>query len=203
MGIFNQKPDVAAMWKAKDRDGLMKALEYADDTIRLNAAYALAGLDYEEAEKPFIDVLEHCEDWQKITIPRGQVDLSGMEKYATDPIRHGLIPQLWDTKAPVKHRAMLLLGFVGKDAVEPLIEIGLRHEDWRVRALATVALGKNGSLATDPLLKALSDPNSNVRWGAVQALRMIGDKNAIQALSALLEDDDERIRASAKEAINA
>ena len=31
MGIFNQKPDVAAMWKAKDRDGLMKALEYADD----------------------------------------------------------------------------------------------------------------------------------------------------------------------------
>jgi len=56
------------------------------------------------------------------------------------------------------------------------------------------ALVKIGDRSVDPLIKALSDSNPNVRWKAVLALRDIGDKRAVEPLILCLTDESSDVR---------
>ena len=58
------------------------------------------------------------------------------------------------------------------------------------------ALGKTGDTrAVEPLISALHDKDSRVRYGAVNALERIGDTRAVEPLSSVaLQDDDWNVR---------
>jgi energy-coupling factor transporter ATP-binding protein EcfA2 len=55
---------------------------------------------------------------------------------------------------------------------------------------AVDALAKIGMPAVEPLISALSDPDENVRSGAVKALGKIGDPYAVELLIPMLSDTD-------------
>ena len=67
---------------------------------------------------------------------------------------------------------------------------------------AAEALGNIGDArAVEPLIKALGEDKSEVRWPAAGALGKIGDKRAVDPLIEELGDDDESVNSSAAEAL--
>ncbi len=84
----------------------------------------------------------------------------------------------------------------GQKAVERLGELLAQSPHARVREAAANALGKVGTeQQTAVLMAALSDPEQNVRWFAVEGLRKLGATGAVPQISALLaEDPSARVR---------
>ena len=91
------------------------------------------------------------------------------------------------------------LSKLGEFAVEPLINAlndgfrmswnGIQDSGWRAEEAAKV-LGKIGDTrAVEPLSKALSDENGNVRSKAAEALGDIGDAQALEPLIRLLDTE--------------
>lgn len=65
-----------------------------------------------------------------------------------------------------------------------------RHKDAAVRATCAKVLGRfEAKSAGEVLTRALADPNADVRRWAAQALGVIGEKRALQALAQLLKKD--------------
>ncbi|MCD6215119.1 MAG: HEAT repeat domain-containing protein, partial [Candidatus Desulfofervidus sp.] len=170
MGIFDRlfKPNVERLREKKDVKGLIKALRHED--VRKEAAEALVNIG-EPAVEPLIQALK-------------------------------------DEYSDVREEAARALGRIGdKRAVEPLIN-ALKDEDSDVRMEAAEALDqmgwkpgyvtekayylvakkewdeavKLGEPAVEPLINALKDEASSVRWGAAGALGEIGDERAVEPL---------------------
>ncbi len=83
----------------------------------------------------------------------------------------------------------------GQEAVPELIE-GLTHESWSVRQDCANALSElPDDSATLPLIDALQDKETGVRYEAARALGRIGTEKARAAIEALVPDaDDEQFR---------
>jgi HEAT repeat protein len=65
-------------------------------------------------------------------------------------------------------------------------------------------LGQIGDpLAVEPLIEALRDKETTVRWSAAESLGRLGDRRAIDPLIAALADDDDFVRRRAAEALGA
>ena len=80
--------------------------------------------------------------------------------------------------------AMQRLKAIGDSAVDPLIQALLNESDtpiFRARVADTLAEIGNPK-AVNALIQGLKDPDTQVRWSAVQALAKIGDERAIQPL---------------------
>ncbi len=89
-----------------------------------------------------------------------------------------------------------------KKAVEPLIEAMDEDPDGGNRIRAIWALGEiKDERAVEPLLKKLVFIDPFWRPNVVYALGQIGDKRAVEPLKILLEDNDVRVRSTAKEAL--
>lgn len=58
MGIFDKKPNVNKMKVKRDVEGLIKALQYKESSVRANAVLAFGEIEDERAIKPLIKVLE-------------------------------------------------------------------------------------------------------------------------------------------------
>ena len=72
----------------------------------------------------------------------------------------------------------------------------------RWRKMAAEILGQLGDRrAVDPLIKALSHHNYDVRQAAAEALGQLGDDRAVDPLSKALADDDRWVRLAAAEAL--
>jgi len=87
---------------------------------------------------------------------------------------------------------------------EPAVEPlinALKDEASSVRWEAAGALGKIGEPAVEPLINALKDEDSSVRWGAAEALGEIGDERAVEPLINALKDEDSDVRWKAAEAL--
>jgi len=138
-----------------------------------------------------------------------------------------LIQALKDENRYVREEAAMALGEIGdKRAVEPLIN-ALKDEDSDVRMEAAEALDqmgwkpgyvtekayylvakkewdeavKLGEPAVEPLINALKDEASSVRWEAAGALGEIGDERAVEPLINALKDEDSDVRWKAAEAL--
>ena len=144
-----------------------------------------------------------------------------------EPAVEPLIRALKDENQFVRWGAALALGEIGdKRAVEPLIN-ALKDEDSDVRMEAAEALDqmgwkpgyvtekayylvakkewdeavKLGEPAVEPLINALKDEDSGVRWKAAEALEEIGDERAVEPLINALKDEDSGVREGAAEAL--
>jgi HEAT repeat protein len=88
----------------------------------------------------------------------------------------------------------------GSESIDQLIPL-LGDEDWRIQNLAEKALVEKGSLAANPLIKALQHENSGVRSGAARTLGKLKDERAVKPLLFALRDNDRMVRINAAEAL--
>jgi HEAT repeat protein len=100
----------------------------------------------------------------------------------------GLIKALqYKNKGKVRRQAADALAVLGDvKAAEPLIHA---LKDEYVRWDAANALAKIGGPAVEPLIRALTNEDSNVRLGAARALGYIGNARAVEPLIHALKDE--------------
>ncbi|GAB4305967.1 MAG: HEAT repeat domain-containing protein [Methanobacteriaceae archaeon] len=191
------KPDIEAMQKDKDIDGLVHALKNDDFLIRKEAARALKYVGDESSVNALIDALKF-EEWQSDYVVLDAVRENAAEalgrigdKKAIEP----LIMALKDRDEDVRWKSAWALGRIGdKKAVEPLIQL-LEDDEGDVRKHAAAALGNIGDeRAVESLIKALKDKEWTVRKCAVTALGKIGDERALKPLLQALNDEDSDVK---------
>jgi len=102
-----------------------------------------------------------------------------------------LVRTLKDQVVVVRQEAAEALGRIGRvQSIDPLITALKKDEALEVRAQAAEALGEIGNTrAVLSLITALGDPNSHVRECVARVLGKMGDSQAIEPLSNLLENE--------------
>jgi len=119
----------------------------------------------------------------------------------------GLVERLKDPDRRARNRAARLLVELGVDAeaaIGALIEVMGRDEHSYIRENAAKALGWIGpaaKAAVPNLVKTLRYDRILPRQAAAEALGLIGDAAALPALEAALNDEGDRVRKAAAEAI--
>lgn len=86
---------------------------------------------------------------------------------------------------------------VGEDKVDK----ALHDDDPCVRMMAVKFLGRMSTSAVLPLIDALKDEDSDVRWTAAAALGTIADASAAEALIEALRDEDLEVRLKVTETL--
>ncbi len=98
----------------------------------------------------------------------------------------------------VRKDAAKALGELGDErAVEPLIDALTQEVDIGVSDTISVALGKIGSPAVEPLIAILRAGEALDRLRAVEVLDTIGDERAIEPFIIALKDEDRDVRKAA------
>jgi len=186
-GLFGT--DVKKLKETRNVQGLILALKNKDPTVQYDAAEALGDIRDNRAVEPLVTALKNDE-------------FSGVRWKAAEalskigaPAVEALIGALRHDDDDVRWKAAVALGEIGDPrAIEPLI-IQLCDEDRFVKSHAALALGTIGEPAVNPLLRALSEGDGNLRWGAAIALGKIRDPRAIEPLIRALADKYENVRA--------
>ena len=181
--------DVKRLKEARNVQGLIIALKNKDPKVQYDAAEALGDIGDNRAVEPLATALKNDE-------------FSGVRWKAAEalskigaPAVEALIGALRHENDDVQWKAAVALGEIGDPrAIEPLI-IQLCDEDRFVKSHAALALGTIGEPAVKPLLRALSEGDGNLRWGAAIALGKIRDPRAIDPLIRALADKYENVRA--------
>lgn len=115
-----------------------------------------------------------------------------------------ILAELRDTNKEKRRTAVMKLGMVGGDeAARTLIRlVENENEDLIVRGRAALMLGKLGQpTAVNALIRALRAPGYQTPLYAAQALGLIGDSRAIDALIVLAENSKDRLHETAVEAL--
>ncbi|MCC6904907.1 MAG: HEAT repeat domain-containing protein [Anaerolineae bacterium] len=103
-----------------------------------------------------------------------------------------------------KVAARLLVSGPADLVLKPVLAYGLRAEEWWARREAVWVLGTMGDIrATRRLMDCLLDPSDVVRATAAWALGRLDAPVAIKALVRASEEQDERVRGAALEALGA
>ena len=172
------RPNVEKLEAEGNVEGLIRALQYADDNepwsnephlVRCSAVGALGRIGDKRAIEPLIATLEPL-----IAALRGT-------------------HEEWDPTWRYYMKALQNIGDVR--AVEWLIALlGGDKIYYRVKEFARDALIEMGEVAVEPLIAALKDQSDSVREYAVMALGEIGDKRAVEPLIAALKDQSVSVR---------
>ncbi|MCU1584668.1 MAG: repeat protein [Microbacteriaceae bacterium] len=101
-------------------------------------------------------------------------------------------PEVWGARA---------LTFVWDDSAAPAVHRGLRDQAWRVREMCARVVFVRALPEQDALLELLSDEVARVRGAAARALGEVGDSGHLEALRALLTDEEKEVRRSAHDAM--
>jgi HEAT repeat protein len=105
--------------------------------------------------------------------------------------------------AHMRQSALFAMGRSADPRWSRVVLAELASREPAMRFEAAVAAGEMTlRSATQPLIRALDDPDANVREAAVLALGKIGGASARRALQALVEGDDERLAEAAEEALD-
>ena len=78
-------------------------------------------------------------------------------------------------------------------SIDDLI-LDLKDSDDFVKEEAIGSLELKGEEAVEPLIAALDERDKNIKLGAIEVLKAIGDKRAIPALVKTLEDRNKWVR---------
>ena len=194
----NPEPlDIGQLKKARDIDGLIRALDYPDWKVRDKSAEALDALgdphavDYylSEATKELKKDLSVCRS--------GAIDK--LEKIHDPRAADLLIAALSDENSFVRMKATQVLG-KSRDirAIKPLI-LRLKNDDENsVRCAAIASLGEIGDpSAIEALGEGLKDPDKTIRIWTTEALKKIQDPRVIVHMISAISDKDETVRLGA------
>lgn len=97
----------------------------------------------------------------------------------------------------IKKECAKVLGcFYDKRSVNPLIS-SLKYSNRAYRSVCINSLVKIRKCSTESLINALTNPNKNIRRGAIAALRQIPEKEHIKLYFSLLDDKDWVLRYNA------
>lgn len=200
MAIFGPNPQ--RMARKGDVAGLLGLLRGSDETLRDQAADALAGMG-----RPAVDALVTL-----LRQPRAPFTDDtwrwGVSRTAThalvrmpEPPVADLLGWLEDDEYDIREVAVDALGEIGdKRAVEPLMRVLERHDGPSRGAIR--ALGELGDIrAVEPIIPFLRVRDALTRQIAAQALGRLGDRRAIDPLVAAVKDKDKDVREAAAEAL--
>lgn len=129
MGIFNRKPDIAALEEKRDIKRLSKALKSKEADVRFKAIGALGRL---EAVAPLIEALKDAEGKHRALAAHylGQIEINSHESQATVPLTH----VLQDDYRTTRYNAADALHLIGDSrALEPLRQAYRQEREYTVR----------------------------------------------------------------------
>jgi HEAT repeat protein len=184
-GSHKQKPDIDALEKSGNIDGLIQALRYDDFEVQQAAAKALRSLGIGAMDR----LLKKLKTRNR-PIKLGIIQALGVirDPRAVDP----LVQALSDESTEVRWDSAIALGEIGDERAVPALEKALEDPDKYVRYGAAFALSKIGWKPADARKKALYFLSMQEWW----VLKDMG-KPAIDALSTTLKDADSDIRMKA------
>lgn len=184
-----------ALGKLKDPrafEALVAALR-DERPVRGTAIEALGKLGDPRAVDPLVPVLKD-KDWSLRSLAAKALG-ELKDPRALEP----LVAALEDWR--VQAAATAALGQLGdKRAIEPILAAVRKprfHGTWEVGK----ALARIGPASLPPLLGLLADKKPNLRWLAAKALGELGDKRAVDPLSAALRDPSSSVRSGAAQAL--
>jgi HEAT repeat protein len=181
----------------KDIPGLIKALGHTDLDVQYMAVEALGDLKDPAAIPPLVDLLS--KDQYSAVRWKSAEALAKIGKDSVEP----LIVLLGHLDEDVRWKAAIALGEIGDvRAIGPLIVL-LCDQDRYVKGRVAVALGMIGQPAVSPLIRALSEGDGSLRWGAAIALGRIRDPRAIAPLVRALGDKYDNVRSEALASLKA
>ena len=196
---------------------LASALSDADSRVCEGAAFALEsiGPDAASAIPAMIAVLQAMppdacqvidaaaapeEPTTQVIAPGGSISLGDIAALGNTEMMAA------DSTWTVRWAIVRALGAIdgGSEQTVPALAGVLGDDNWQVRGMAMLSLGRLGYADGVPVLaQALADPNDEVRKAAAVALRLIGPDahDALAALQAALGDRSETVRDEARKAI--
>ncbi len=194
------KDDVRLIAQQEDAvNRRLAELKDGDAAARRYAAWALGELESQRAVGPLIESLDDSDAAVRLVAAWALGEIKDQE--AIEP----LIATLGDSDPLVREMAVLSLGEIeDASAVDAIVDVVERHADLRepaIWALGEIG-GRRADAARDELFADLGRrgwENDEVWAGRLEtreARSMAGD---VSALSAALDDDDPRLRASAAE----
>jgi HEAT repeat protein len=166
-------------FEQSDMEGQMKNMESGSSRAKVK---------FEGAFEDVLKALNSPDDEVREEAVRALGELN--DPRAVDP----LILMLKDENRYIRREAAKSLGRIGDPrAIPPLIN-ALKDDDRYGRDGAAEGLGDMGEKAVPALVERLFDEDWHVRMGAAVALRIAGDKSAIEPLIQALEDDNRFVR---------
>jgi HEAT repeat protein len=185
---------------------LLQALASRHESVRRYAASRLAALGKEKLNGLKLDtadrqVLAAALAEQSVEVRRNVVQFA--VQLSADHRDQLIAAALADEDPVVLTTAIDGLRSGGPAVLERLGRLLADSPHARVREAAANALGKVGTAESVPaLMKALADPEENVRWFAVEGLRKLGATQAVPVVSEMLRRDaSARVREIAASAL--
>jgi hypothetical protein len=179
-------PNVEKMKLNGDVDGLIKALDYKNDSnTRGEAANALERLRDIRSVEPLIRTLSDVHPYPRICAIDALCAIGDIR--ATEPLTLMLKDDAYQIR---KHAVHALCKIRDPRAIVPLIA-ALNDSNEDVRVSASKALKEIADIhAVEPLISSLNDSSAHVRANVAQALGKIGDSRAIKPLLVAIQDDN-------------
>ena len=212
---LSQSDDAEPVQDAADGNGsvsqLIAKLRDTDESVRLNAAYALGGLGESVVPELMQSLQDEAEAVAEKNVAHTAANPQGgnpADLYSSQALTEvgqssvsALISALGDASWPTRAAAADTLGNLGalaEEAVPGLIQ-GLRDESLWVRRNAAEALGTIAAPAEDivpALMQVSSDSEMLVRLNAVMGLAKIGQSadGIVPVLAGRLSDQDRYVR---------
>jgi len=168
----------------EDITNIAKGLKNPDDVIRKQT---LKKLFQTNSDKAINFIVEALSDANKAIQDLAMQCLIKLNKPKTVQL---LIPLLRSEEPSLRNAAKEVISNIGYVASDLITEL-LKDEDDDIRIAACDILGALRLDETvESLIRALNDPNSNVRSNAAVALGMIGDAKAVGPLVGLFKDNE-------------
>lgn len=187
------KPNISKMKQKKDVDGLIEALSYKDESIKLGAIKALGSIGDPHSIEPLIKFLKQSYLGNYATFALAEIG---------NPAVDLLIEATQNKDNYVRMNSAYALGLIGNEKAVPTLNKLLKDKDDTVRMDASGALRMIASpKAVDPLIKSLKDKEWKVRENSAEALGKIGDERAIEHLSPMLNDENKNVSMKAEIAL--
>ncbi len=188
-------------WSAANRLGktknpqaikpLIKVMQDLHWLVRLHAVKALGCIGDSEVVKVLIKMID---DECPFVRRRVVTALGKLCEEENDRVIKVLISSLEDNDRFVRSRAVISLRKFGVPFVVDAIALAVLDQDNNVSWRAVETLEVIGNLAVPVLTDLLNCLDNEVKYRVIKTLGRIGDKRVANALKAMQDDPDERVR---------
>ncbi len=154
------------------------------------AARLLGGAGYQEARDPIVALLKHTDAGVRQAAAAALTRLGYTPETLEDRVTFYIADRDWRALADASQPAFdqLLTSLASENSAERILALDALEEVWR----SNIA----------PLLESLRNTNASIRVFTAEALGNIGNKDAIEPLTALQNDENEYVRKYAARALN-